>query len=399
MGRLVTAGAETGDGPTEGVSLTASTVAASISTANPRSGTRHFRGGPTLSNSYVRYVITPTTNVTYFYRAYVYMPSNPSTGSTIALIRILNSGVLQQSLLLTNNGTTIGALPNSVPATYGAWLRLEVSMVWNGAAATYAARVDGTTVTLTSASTAAAPGVIDVGWATSPNVSLAIDVDDIALNDDQGASQNTWPGEGKEVLLLPVTDSATGTGWTLGTGTAPGGAGHTALANTPPQGVADLAAGSDPKQMRNASANANVNVDMTMTTYTAAGIAAIDTINVIDPITATGAPVVTSAKAGTVGVVSNPAIANVALGAGGTAGAFWSGVTAGTYPTGWKVSHGTVTYAPSVTLGTAPVMRVTQVTSSTRIAMVCFMGMYVDYTPGVPAQVPYVNPMPPILAQ
>jgi hypothetical protein len=29
------------------------------------------------------------------------------------------------------------------------------------------------------------------------------------------------------------------------------------------------------------------------------------------------------------------------------------------------------------------VMRVTQVTSSTFIAMVCFMGIYVDYTPKI----------------
>jgi hypothetical protein len=89
----------------------------------------------------------------------------------------------------------------------------------------------------------------------------------------------------------------------------------------------------------------------------------------------------TSAKVGQVGVVSNPAIAVINLTA--NSGQFWSGTAAGTYPTGWKWSHGTVTYAPSVTLGTAPVMRVTQVTSSTRIAMACFMGIYVDYTPAV----------------
>jgi hypothetical protein len=34
-------------------------------------------------------------------------------------------------------------------------------------------------------------------------------------------------------------------------------------------------------------------------------------------------------------------------------------------------------------------MRITQDTSSTRIAMVSFMGMYVDYTPAAPALVPH----------
>lgn len=182
-------------------------------------------------------------------------------------------------------------------------------------------------------------------------------------------------------LLLPTADSAGGTGWVLGTGTALGGNGWVAVDNTPPVGVADLAAGSDVKQIRNATAAANSNYDATMTTYTAAGVGESDSVLAIRPIVVTAAPVSTSAKQGTVGVASNPAIANIALGAGGTAGAFWSGVAGGTYPTGWKVSFGTLTDAPSVTVGTAPVMRVTQVTSSTRIAVVCFMGIQVAWTP------------------
>ncbi len=118
-----------------------------------------------------------------------------------------------------------------------------------------------------------------------------------------------------------------------------------------------------------------------MTTYTAAGIKATDIVNVVVPVVSTGAPVTTSAKQGTVGVVSNPTIANVALSSTGTAGAFWQGNAAGAWPTGWKWSVGTAAYSPAVTLGTAPVMRLTQVTSSTRIALADAMGIYVDYTP------------------
>jgi hypothetical protein len=241
-------------------------------------------------------------------------------------------------------------------------------------------RVDGATI-----SSGTAQGVDSSNYAAisvAIGGSAVLNFDDLAVNDDQGASQNTWPGAGNVLLLLPTADSAVGTGWTLGTGTAiSANSGSTAVKNTPPISVADLTAGSDTKQIRNATSNANVNYDATMTTYTAAGVASGATVNVVVPVVATAAPLVTSAKAGTVGVVSNPAIANVALGAGGTAGAFWAGAAAGTYPAGWKWSSGTITYAPTVTLGTAPVMRVTQVTASTRIAMVCFMGIYVDYTP------------------
>lgn len=218
-----------------------------------------------------------------------------------------------------------------------------------------------------------------------------------AYFDDVIRDNADFPGPGAVVLLKPTADSAGGTGWTLGTGTALGGNGFTAVDNTPPTGVADLAVGSDPKQIRNATSNANTNYDATMQTYSAAGVSGV--VTTVWPVVMTAAPVTTSAKQGTVGVVSNPAITNVALGTGGTSGAFWSGVAAGTFPTGWKTSVGTLTASPSVTPTTAPVMRITQVTSSTRIAIVCFMGIYVDYTPAVIEQVPYRSPYPQLLVQ
>ena len=176
-------------------------------------------------------------------------------------------------------------------------------------------------------------------------------------------------------LLVPTADSAVGAGWTLGSGGTTGL--WDGVNNVPPTAVADTGTTA---QIRNAASNTN-SYDATMQTYAAAGIASGDTILAVQPVISTAAPVTTSSKQGTVGVVSNPTIANIALGAGGTAGAFWSGVAGGTYPTGWKTSFGTMTTSPSVTLGTAPVMRVTQATASTRIAMVAFMGIYVAVTP------------------
>jgi hypothetical protein len=205
----------------------------------------------------------------------------------------------------------------------------------------------------------------------------------------------------KVALLLPISDNAVGTGWTLGTGTAISSNGWSSVDNTPPVGVANVEAGSDPKQIRNASANANVNYDANLTTYSTAGVGASDTVLAVQQIVATAAPVSTSAKQGTFGISSNPVIANVALAAGGVSGAFWSGVAEGNYATGWKLSFGAVTASPSVTVGSSPVARITQVTSSTRIATVCFMGLYMAWTPAavVAGQVPYTSPMPQLLAQ
>jgi hypothetical protein len=220
-----------------------------------------------------------------------------------------------------------------------------------------------------------------IGWRTAPGANKVCYVDDYGMNDSTGAVQNSWLGEGKVVLLVPTADSAVGTGWTNDQ------AATTGLFNSvrarPPAGIADTTTGGGGHQIRNATSNANVNYDATMTTYLAAGIGANDTITLVAPIINTSAPSATSPKQGTVGVASNPAIANVALAAAGTAGAFIASAIAAAYPTGWKWSNGTVTYNPTVVKGTAPVMRVTQVTASTRIAMVDFMGIYVEYVPAV----------------
>jgi len=270
------------------------------------------------------------------------------------------------------------------------WYRIEMKVIISaGNQVTDAElRLDGVTVASTTGATITASTQCFFGLLAG-GTGVNAYVDDVAFNDSTGTANNTWPGSGKVVLLLPISDNAVGTGWT-------GGAGGTtnlwdAVNNTPPVGVADT--GTDTSQIRNATANASVNYDANLTTYTTAGIGASDTINALTPWTATAAPVVTSAKQGTFGVSSNPVIANIALAAGGTAGAFWSGSAGGTFPTGWKWSPGTITEAPSVTLGNSPVIRITQVTSSTRIAMVCFMGMYVDYTPAAVTAVPW-HPYP-----
>ncbi len=288
------------------------------------------------------------------------------------------------------NGATSTQIGSDSAATVSAgtdtYYRVEMKVVYNGSTqiSDVELQLDGVSVASTSG-LAIASLAIKIGWGlTAPGANTIVYLDDVAFNNNAGANNNTWPGDGAVVLLLPTADSAVGTGWVLGNNTAEGGNGWNSVNNTPPVGIADLGgAGADTGQIRNATAAANSNFDATMTTYTAAGVTAGSTVNAIHPWVITAAPVTTSSKQGTVGVVSNPAITNIALSATGTAGAFWQGAAGGTFITGWKGSPGTITEAPSVTLGTAPVMRVTQVTSSTRIAVVCFMGIYVDYTPAV----------------
>lgn len=387
MARLVTSGFEvfvdaqslgTGIGP-DGVNASGG----SRDTSLKRSGlsSLRFASASLASNDFA---LASVLDRGYWIRIYLFITTLPSAAHQIlanaganSTVQLATTGRVFSSI---NTGATSAALND------GAWHRIEYFFKQSAtqAARAWELRVDDLTVASGTGQTGDSSVFTSVRVQSSS--SAVLNFDDLAINDDQGAAQNSWPGDGRVVLLVPTADSAVGAGWTLGTGTAiSGNAGAGAVDNTPPSGVADLTAGSDTKQIRNATANANSNYDATMATYTAAGIGAPDTINVLVPWVYTAAPVATSAKLGTVGVVSNPAIANINLGTLGTSGAFWQGNAAGTYPNGWKWSSGTVTYNPSVTTGTAPVVRITQVTASTRIAMVSFVGIYVDYTPAAAA--------------
>lgn len=396
MARLLTAGAETlsaiGEDKTMEGGITSVVVGAngvvSVDSATVHAGAKSFKvdsGASGNGGGYLQYSFTPALATIYYARAWFYAAAFPSSAYIVlendlgvagsANIRLTSTGTME-----VRDSTVV--LGTSSAVSLNTWFSLELAVQHNSTASTsyVEGRLNGVSFGSSSTvnrTTVAAPALVRYGPQGGSGNNIVTYVDDIAFNDNAGANQNTWAGLSKQVLLLPTGDNAIGTGWTLGSG------GTTvlwdAVNNVPPVGVADAGTTG---QIRNASANANVNYDATMNTYSEAGITVVDTVNLVDPMVWTAAPVTTSSKQGTVGVASNPAIANIALAAGGTAGAFWSGTTGGTYATGWKLSHGTLTYAPSVTVSTAPVMRVTQVTSSTRIAMVCFMGIYVDYTPG-----------------
>jgi hypothetical protein len=315
-----------------------------------------------------------------------------SIGTVYISARMTATGTLQ---LWNEQGTPAQVGSDSVTAlATNTWYRVELEL-FNTTAGSCVAELQlngvsvarATNLTISTSAIVIFQAGAGNGASLVPGLDMSVYVDDMAVNDTTaGTGQTGYPGDSKIVLLVPTSDNAKGTGWTNDAATTTNL--WDAVNNLPPVGIADTTSSTGLHQLRNATSNANTNYDANMTTYSAAGVGAGDTVNVVQPIVVTGAPVTTSAKQGTVGVVSNPAITNVALSATGTAGAFWQGNAAGTYTTGWKFSGGTMTHAPSVTIGTAPVMRITQVTSSTRIAMVCFMGMYVDYTPAAAAFVP-----------
>lgn len=386
MARLVTSGAEIEAGSTN-VGPDGLSSSSTRDTSVFRSGAASFLFSSTGANVWSQ---TLTSGATYYARVYVRTGSTPSAASVIMALTQFGGLQVDPTVRIKTDGTIELLVNSAVSGSASAsaindstWHRVELmgaltTTNWSSAEL----RLDGATVATWSGSVANS-GAFGLSIEIEPGSSVTMNADDIALNSNAGGSQNTWPGSGKVVLLKPISDNARGTGWVNDANAASGF--FDATDNTPPNGIADTTSSTGLHQIRNGTSNANSSVDLNLTSYTTAGIVAADTINVLDPIANTAAPVSTSAKQGTLGVASNPAIANISLAASpGTSGAFWGGTAAGTYGSGWgKWSHGTITYAPSVTLGTSPVIRVTQVTSSTRIAMVDFLGMYVDYTPAV----------------
>jgi hypothetical protein len=354
-------GFEARNDATDGMGITGT---AGYSTAQHRTGAASARCNPASGANGNFSQNVGTANYPHFG---LYVASLPTVARSIAgwylyLHLVLNTN---GTIAVYNGATLIGTSSTALSTATWYWIGFRnvtgTSVSW--------LRINGVDAGVSGTATVTAANIY-IGMTTTEASAIDLYFDDLVVD---GAG---FLASSKVGLAVPISDNAIGTGWV-------GGAGgttnlYTGVDNKPPVGVADT--GTNTSQIRNAT-SAISNYDANLQTYTTVGVGASDTVIAVQPVIATAAPVTTSAKLGTVGLSSNPAITNIALGAGGTAGAFWSGLADGTYPTGWKVSFGTLTTSPSVTLGSSPVMRVTQSTASTRIADVCFMGLVVAWTP------------------
>jgi hypothetical protein len=397
MARLATCGFErpvtdtTWRSP-EGCTVNANAAGLSFGTTNARTGScmTVTSGGVATNVLFGPSGVTGATGRSYYLRFYIRFASNPAAATVVGVLSHQSGNNTAQARLntdgtmnLIDNGGTVKGSASAVLAT-NTWHRIELRVRINASTSDDEIElvVNGVQIgqqlnaNLATAIGANFPqGIIGVCNA----VTATILYDDCALNDDTGTDQNTYPGDGKVVYLKPISDNAVGSGWTNDAAATTNL--FASVDNNPPTGIADTTAGDGTHQVRNAGTNSNQALDVNCETYTTGGIPANANITLVMAVANTGAPVITGAKQGTLGVVSNPVQTPAALGALGTSGAFWSGTAAGTYATGWKHSYGPVSYNPTVTKGSSPVLRINQVTgASTRIAMVCNLGVLVEFT-------------------
>lgn len=387
MARLLTAGFESGHDVSEGLVTAAGT---SDVISGGRTGLqRRFTG--VAGANWARTGVSLDTNGEWFARFYLMIVTAPAGaqliagfGSTAApsdvhILLNANRTIQLRRGVSTNVGSASAAL------TLNQWYRIELRYkVGVGAVDEVEARIDGVQLAIVTAVsiTDTNPAAFAVGWQGTPGGTTPdIRFDDVAVNDASGSDQNSWPGDGNIVLLKPISDSFRPSLWNTGAG------GITNLwdgvDNTPPAGLVSASA-THTSQIEHGGGSAGTTdgYEANMTSYASAGVPAGATINLVQPVAVTGEDIATGAKLLSFNVKSNPATTNT--------GAFDvnNGVSAavGTFPTNWFTkADAPVAYAPTVVLGTSPVMTIIRPETASRVASCCFMGIIVDYTPAVVA--------------
>lgn len=198
--------------------------------------------------------------------------------------------------------------------------------------------------------------------------------DDFAINDDTGGKQNTWPGNGKVVMLKPVATTER-VGWVAGAGGTSGL--FEAIDNRPPTGV-KAASATNGSQIKDATNNSTDTTSYEMASYSTpvenggGGVGGSDTVRVLMPILRGGQDSATARNIGLT-VVSNPAIAETI---NSNAAAI-----AETEPTNWTTHNIAYTYDPTVEKEVKPVLKIRKATATTDNVMVDLLGLYVEYEP------------------
>ncbi len=194
--------------------------------------------------------------------------------------------------------------------------------------------------------------------------------------DDAAVDSADWPGVGRVGLAKPISDNARATLWVAGSGATTSTSNlWEGVNNWPPTGTATPLPTANGISHTGGAAGSTDDYDANMTTYSSLGIGAGDTVNAVQARAMIGEDIATGTKLLTMSVKSNPA-----------QGAFQANQDVGaaavsTYPTNWNILLGTVINNPTVTIASSPVMTMRRPETASRAADVCFMGLYVDYTP------------------
>lgn len=341
---------------------------------------------------------TPTTNRWYYLRARVYFPDvipttefnlmtgeNSAIGSVIA-IRLKTDGTLTLSRRV-NTAANIGT-PTAV-LTPNTWYRVDLA--WNiatggGANSQAEMRLNGTVIsTVTGLNlNSTALNRFEIGCTTTPGeTNYVIYCDDVALNDDQGASENSYPSDSK-VVYLGISSIVQAGSWTGGAG----GAVATTALDAPPAGTASETDSTQIESVDTTGDNATDELRVNLATYSSAGIGSEDVIKLIQTVLWHGTDASVSGVNGSYGGFSNPSWSYDTFQFGNNLA-----TALGTWDVNWSCKLSTPQYAPSVTLGNPLVLALRKTDAGANVASVCFIGAYVEFVDNAATSQPPLRPI------
>ena len=191
-----------------GVEFDAITGSPTVNTTIKRSGVSSLRVNPSSATAFVTKAVRVSTLNPIYARVYLYIATAPTSGTTVLTISnsavsasggdlLLNS---DRTLSLFAGGSQVGS--SSPVLGTGQWYQVELYYSDEDANNTVTARLDGTQfasgngVNMGGAATNITFGCVDTD-------TCDLYFDDIAANDNQGSTQNSWPGIGSIVHMQP----------------------------------------------------------------------------------------------------------------------------------------------------------------------------------------------------
>lgn len=376
MARLLQCGFESGHYLPEGVAT--ATLAPGIVTSPVHGGTYCAECVGATTNG-VQVNFTQVSGRSMYLRVWIRFAGFPSPGPQ-RVVNIRDSTVIMPGLQVSNGGVlswTAGGTGTTTLLT-NTWYCLEMTWTNNGSAMSGSARINGVQFATQSSATAQISDNAQIGWLGS-DTGGSLFLDDIALNDDQGSDQNTWPGTTGVILLaIPVSDNLIGADWKLGTNAAVSANAFQSVNNIPPTGKA-VASGADGDQIRdsvNNAAGAASQADLNMQSYTTAGLPSGYLIAAMQLIAIIG-----DSNASTQYNIGLQLLSNPAEGAETTKVTPTGATTAWPSTSSWTHARNAFIYSPTFTAGTSPVARVAKRTGTTQSMLVCLIGVSFEHTP------------------
>lgn len=206
MARILTCGFELNT-TTNNVDANSHTTTGSVSSTTVRSGSYAARANPTNSQKFLQWTINNMgSGQIYYFRFYVYIASYPSADSFIADfsgspgIKLTTTGALQL-FVSTSGAGAVQAGSNSKIIPLNEWHRVEFLGNFNNNLVE--GRLDGYTFGSGVGSVGGSTFTLGVNTEGLNNSSADIFFDDVAVNDNSGGFQNSYPGEGKVIVFRP----------------------------------------------------------------------------------------------------------------------------------------------------------------------------------------------------